>query len=82
MRFSKVQSLRVQGCYAVGWSDLHFLQLSKIGTRRAHTALCAYFPFQKITGTLKIIFSFKVCRNLPFTSKNNCQRENSKLEFV
>ena len=59
MRFSKVQSLRVQGCYAVGWSDLHFLRLSKIGTRRAHTAPCAYFPFQKITGTLKLIFLSK-----------------------
>ena len=34
-----------------------------------------------ITGTLQISFIFLSCKNLPYTSKNNRQKENSKLIF-
>ena len=37
------------------------------------------FYFQKITETLKMNTFLKVCRNLTFTSKNSCHKENSKL---
>ena len=32
------------------------------------------FHIKKITGTLKLIFFFETCRNLPCTSKNNRQK--------
>ena len=31
---------------------------------------------------LQINTFLKVCRNLPFTSRNNCKKENSKLKLV
>ena len=40
------------------------------------------FHFKKFTGTLKMIFCVKICKYLSFTSKNNCQKLNSKLKFV
>ena len=40
------------------------------------------FYFQKIIETLKMNIFLKICRNLHFTSKNNCKKLNSNLEFV
>ena len=42
----------------------------------------AKFSFAKNHRHLKRNIFLKVCRNLLFTPKNNCQEENSKLEFV
>ena len=41
------------------------------------------FNLQQITETLKIIiFLLNICRNVQFTSKNNCHKENLGIQFV
>ena len=48
--------------------------------RAAHARQSSHF--QKITGTLKLIFVQKICKYLPFTSKNNLQTESLKFDFI
>ena len=45
--------------------------------------LAAKFSFSKKHRDFKNkYFLLKICRNLSYTLKNNCQKENSKLQFV
>ena len=46
---------------------------------RAYSACAAKFSLSKITGTLKNVYFLKIFKHLPFTSKNNRQKENLKL---
>ena len=70
--------------YTVGWSDFPFLRFSKIGTchcyrlaifKKKNSKKLANFSFLINHRDLKKYFFFLVCGNLPFRSKNNCQKK-------
>ena len=75
----------------IRWSDFHFFAIIENGhiaidwqyLYKFNSKKSANFGkvliFKKSLGPWKSIF---FCRNFPFTSKNNCQKLNYKIEFV
>ena len=81
MRFSKVQSLRVQGCYAVGWSDLHFFAIvENRHTARSHGTVCI-FSFSKNHRDLKNDFFFQSLQKPSFYIKEQLSKRKFKIRI-